>query len=284
MRIQPFHDPRTATLSYVVADEESRLALVIDPVADFDPRNARLSHASCEAMARWIDEQRLAVPWVLDTHAHADHFSGMPFFRARYGAQGAIGRAITRVQVTVRGLYGLGDALPCDGRQWDRLLEDGDVLEAGALRLDALHTPGHTPACMTYRIGEALFVGDVLFTPDYGTARCDFPGGSAEQLFDSIQRLYALPEHLRVHAGHDYRPGGRPLRFAATIAEHRRANVQIVADTKRGDYVQFRKRRDATLPLPELMLAALQVNARAGALPEPEKDGGVYLRIPLDQL
>jgi len=253
VRIQAFHDPRTATVTYVVADERERVALVIDPVADFDPRSARLSHGSCEAVARWIDDRGLAVPWVLDTHAHADHLSGMPFFRERYGARGAIGRRIVRVQDTVRELYGLGDALPCDGRQWDLLLDDGDGLEAGGLRLEAMHTPGHTPACMSYRIGDALFVGDVLFTPDYGTARCDFPGGSAEQLYDSIRRLYALPDHLRVHTGHDYRPNGRPLRFSATIAEQRQGNVQLSEDTKSDDYLVLRERRHHTQPLTDLM-------------------------------
>jgi len=283
MRIQHFHDEQTASLTYVVADEPSRTALVVDPVADFDPRRARIDHAPCEAVARWIDERGLAVPWVLDTHAHADHLSGMPFFRERYGARGAIGRRITRVQETLRALYGLGD-LACDGRQWDLLLDEGDALQAGGLRLEAMHTPGHTPACMSYRVGDALFVGDLLFMPDHGTARCDFPGGSAEQLFDSIQRLYALPESLRVHTGHDYRPRGRELRFAATIGEQRRSNVQLASDTKKADFVAFRRRRDAGLPLPDRMLAVLQMNARAGEPPAPEGDGRRYLRIPLDRL
>lgn len=283
MRIRHFHDERTSTLSYVVADEESRQALVIDPVADFDPRNARLAYGSCEAIARWIDAQRLSVPWVIDTHAHADHMSGMPFFRERHGARGAIGRHITRVQETFREIYGLGDELPCDGRQWDVLVEDGDVIETGGLRVEALHTPGHTPACTSYRIGDALFVGDVLFMPDYGTARCDFPGGSAADLYDSIQRLYALPDEVRVHTGHDYRPRGRPLRFSATIGEQRRSNVQLSAETTKADFVTFRERRDATLPLPDLMLASLQVNVRAGAPPPPASDGRVYLRIPLNR-
>jgi len=281
VKIRHFHDERTATLSYAVVDEPSRTALVIDPVADFDPRNARISHGSCEAMARWIDERGLAVPLVIDTHAHADHLSGMPFFRERYGARGGIGRDITRVQETFRDVYGLEGGLPCDGRQWDLLVDDGDSLEVGGLRVEALHSPGHTPACMSYRVGDALFVGDVLFMPDYGTARCDFPGGSAATLYDSIQRLYALPDSLRVHTGHDYRPRGRELRFAATIGEEKRSNLQLSAQTPKADFVAFRERRDAALPLPDLMLAVLQMNVRAGAAPPPEPDGARYLRIPL---
>lgn len=283
MRIQHFFDERTATLSYVVVDEPSRTALVIDPVADYEPRSARIGHASCEAIARWIDERGLSVPVVLDTHAHADHLTGMPFFRERYGARGVIGCHIVTVQRTFRELYGLGDALDCDGRQWDLLIDDGEAFEAGGLRIEAMHTPGHTPACTSYRIGDALFVGDVLFMPDYGTARCDFPGGSAADLYDSIQRLYALPETLRVYTGHDYRPRGRELRWATTIGEQRRSNVQLPAETKKADFVAFRERRDATLPLPDLMLAVLQMNVRAGAPPPAEADGHRYLRIPLDR-
>lgn len=283
MRIQHFFDERTATLSYVVVDEPSRTALVIDPVADYEPRNARIGNASCEAMARWIDERGLSVPVVLDTHAHADHLTGMPFFRERYGARGAIGRSITVVQEAFRDLYGLGDSLPCDGSQWDLLIDDGEAFEAGGLRVAAIHTPGHTPACTSWRVGDAVFVGDVLFMPDYGTARCDFPGGSAADLHDSIQRLYALPETLRVYTGHDYRPRGRELRFASTIAEQRRSNVQLSAETKKADFVAFRQRRDRTLPLPDLMLAVLQMNVRAGEPPPPEPDGRRYLRIPLDR-
>jgi glyoxylase-like metal-dependent hydrolase (beta-lactamase superfamily II) len=281
MRIQHFYHERTASLSYVVADEPSRTALVIDPVGDFDPRSARISSAPCEEIARWIEERELAVPLVIDTHAHADHLSGMPFFRERFGARGAIGRHITRVQETLRDLYGLGGELPCDGSQWDLLFDDGDAFEAGGLRVEALHSPGHTPACTSYRIGDALFVGDVLFMPDYGTARCDFPGGSAAQLYDSIQRLYELPDSLRLHTGHDYRPRGRALRFAATLGEQKRANVQLSTGVRKADFVAFRERRDKALPLPDLMLAVIQMNVRAGLPPPPGPDGARYLRIPL---
>lgn len=281
MRIQHFYHERTATLSYVVADEPSRTALVIDPVSDFDARSARISSGPCEGMARWIEEHELRVPLVIETHAHADHLSGMPYFRERYGARGAIGRQITRVQETFRDFYGLGGELPCDGSQWDLLFDDGDAVEAGGLRVEALHSPGHTPACMSYRVGDALFVGDVLFMPDYGTARCDFPGGSAAQLYDSIQRLYELPDALRVHTGHDYLPRGRPLRFAATLGEQKRSNVQLSTSVRKADFVAFRERRDAALPLPDLMLAVIQMNVRAGLPPPPAADGARYLRIPL---
>jgi glyoxylase-like metal-dependent hydrolase (beta-lactamase superfamily II) len=209
MKIQHFFDEATATLSYVVWDEDARTALLIDSLLDFDPKSGRTSTRSCEAVARFLDARRLALPLVLDTHAHADHFTGMPFFRERYGARTAIGAEIRQVQAIFRRIFHLGDAFPVDGSQFDLLLGEGDVLEAGPLRVEALHTPGHTPACLSYRIGDALFVGDALFMPDYGTARCDFPGGSAEILYDSIQRLYGLPEATRVFTCHDYRPGGR---------------------------------------------------------------------------
>lgn len=281
MRIQHFFDERTSTLSYVVVDEPSRTALVIDPVADYEPRAARIGHEGCQAIADWIDERGLSVPVVLDTHAHADHLTGMPFFRERYGARGVIGRHITRVQERFRDFYGLGPGFACDGSQWDLLVDDGEAFEAGGMRVEGIHTPGHTPACMSWRVGDALFVGDVLFMPDYGTARCDFPGGSAADLYDSIQRLYALPESVRAYTCHDYRPRGRELRFVATIGEQRRSNVQLSAGTEKADYVAFRERRDASLPLPDLMLPVLQMNVRAGALPPPEADGQRYLRIPL---
>jgi len=282
MKVQHFFDERTSTLSYAVLDERSRSAVVVDPVLDFEPRNGRTSEASCEAVARWLDRHADAVPFVLDTHAHADHFSGLPFFRTRYGARTVIGSRIARVQETFRDLYGLGGDFPIDGRPFDVLLEDGEALEAGGLRVEAMHTPGHTPACMTYRIGDTLFVGDTLFMPDYGTARCDFPGGSAEAMYESIQRLYALPAELRVYTCHDYRPRGRALRFVSTIGEERRSNIQITAETSRGEFVAMREKRDASLPLPDLMLAAIQVNVRAGLLPKPSKSGIAYLKIPLN--
>lgn len=284
MKVQHFFDEATATLSYVVWDEDTRIAVLIDSVLDFDPKSGRTSTRSCQAIAGFLDERRLSLRCVLDTHAHADHLTAMPFFQERFGARTGIGAEIRQVQAIFRKIFNLGDAFRVDGSQFDVLLGEGDVLEVGPLRVEAFHTPGHTPACMSYRIGNALFVGDCLFMPDYGTARCDFPGGSAEMLYDSIQRLYALPDATRVFTGHDYRPGGRPLRFESTIGEQKRTNVQLSQDTARASFVAFRKTRDASLELPTLILPSIQVNIRAGRFPDPESNGVSYLKIPLNAI
>lgn len=278
-----FHRP-TFTLTYVVHDPRSCSAIVIDSVRDFDPKSGRTSWEAAERVAEFLDAHHLGVAYVLDTHAHADHLSGMPFFKERYGAETAIGWHITQVQVAFRDIFDLGPDFPVDGHQFDRLLRDGERLQVGPFLVEAFHTPGHTPACMTYRIGDALFVGDVLFQPDYGVARCDFPGGSAEALYDSVQRLYALPEATRVFTCHDYLPGGRPLAFESTIGEQRTTNVQLDARTTRDAFVRFRHRRDAELDMPVLILPSVQVNVRAGALPEPAANGTSYLKIPLNVL
>ena len=284
MNVQHFFDERTSTLTYVVHDEASRIGVVIDSVMDFEPKNGRTWQESCEAVETYINTNDLQIVYTLDTHAHADHLSGMQFFKARYGARTVIGKDITRVQARFRDLYNLGPDFPVDGRQFDVLIGEGDVLEAGPLHIKAVATPGHTPACLTYKIEDALFVGDVLFMPDYGTARCDFPGGSAATLYDSIQRLYTLPGETRVFTGHDYQPGGRPLRCESTIHEQRTTNIQLTAQTPEETYITFREERDAGLAAPALILPSLQVNIRAGHLPEPEENGIAYLRIPLNVL
>lgn len=283
MKIQAFFDQRTSTLTYVVHDEETRTGVVIDSVTDYDPKSGRIWHESAEKVYGYVEEQRLRIPFVIDTHAHADHLSGMQYFKQRCASRTVIGTHITSVQERFRDLYNLGSDFPVDGRQFDVLFEEGQVLEAGPLRIEACHTPGHTPACMTYRIGTALFVGDVLFMPDYGTARCDFPGGSAERLYESIRRLYELPGETEVFTCHDYQPGDRELRFQTTIEEERSSNIQLKATTPRDDFVAFRKERDATLEMPTLILPSLQVNIRAGRLPEAEDNGVSYLKIPLNQ-
>jgi glyoxylase-like metal-dependent hydrolase (beta-lactamase superfamily II) len=280
--VRHFYDTETSTLTYVVHHEGTRVGVVIDPVTDFDPKSGWATMASCERVAAYIEGEGLTIPYVLDTHAHADHLSGIPFFVDRYRARSVIGWRIAAVQEMFRDIFNLGADFPVDGRQFDLLLHDGEVLDAGPLRILARYTPGHTPACMTYEIDDALFVGDVLFMPDYGTARCDFPGGSAEALYDSVQRLYALPPHLRVFPCHDYRPGGRPLRFASTIGEERAANVQLSAATPRSDFLHFRETRDAELALPTLILPSVQVNMRAGRFPPPEENGVAYLKLPLN--
>lgn len=281
MIVQHFFDPTTATITYVVHDAATRVGVIIDPVADFDPATGKLSNGSSQRVADYVDGLDLDIPYVLETHAHADHLSGVPFFQDRYGSRSVIGWRIAEVQRTVRDLFHLGKDFPVDGSQFDVLLHDGEALEAGPLRIEALPTPGHTPACMTYRIDEALFVGDVLFMPDYGVARCDFPGGSPEALYDSVQRLYALPGATRIFTGHDYRPGGRPVACQSTIAEQRQGNVHLDACTSREAFVRLRRSRDAALAPPALFCPAMQVNVRAGRLPEAESDGVCYLKLPI---
>ncbi len=283
MQVQHFFDPATSTITYLVFDPVSLVGVLIDPVLDYDARRVRLHTDSAEAIAAVIDARGLRLAAVLETHVHADHFSAMAFFRERYGALGVIGARITEVQAHFAALYGLGPGFPVDGSQWDRALSDGETLDLGPLQLVAHSTPGHTPACTTWQIGELLFVGDVIFMPDFGTARCDFPAGSAEQLYDSIQRLYRFPDHFRIHTCHDYQPGGRDLRWVCTVGEQKSANKQLKADTLREDFVRWRSERDAGLNLPALMLAALQVNIRAGELPEPDTQGQRYLKLPLNR-
>lgn len=284
MKVQHFHDPVSSTLSYVVYDEATRVGVVIDPVLDWDPRAARLRTDSAEAIAAFIDAQGLSIPWVLDTHAHADHATAMAFFRDRYGAKGAIGAGITQVQRRFAALYGLGPELSVDGSQWDRLMADGEALELGPFTIIAHATPGHTPACTTWQIGDKLFVGDVIFMPDFGTARCDFPDGDPGQLYDSIRKLYRFPDHVELYTCHDYQPGGRELRFVSTVGEQKAGNKQLRADTTREDFVRWRQERDAGLSLPAQMLAVLQINIRAGGLPTPAANGVSYLVLPLNQL
>jgi glyoxylase-like metal-dependent hydrolase (beta-lactamase superfamily II) len=233
-------------------------------------------------VAKYISEHDLAIPYVIDTHAHADHLTAMPFFTHRFGARTVTGSRVGEVQRVFRDIYNLGAEFPVDGRQFDLLLDEGQELEAGSIRVRAMHTPGHTPAHMCWKIADALFVGDTLFMPDYGTARCDFPGGSADQLFDSVQRIYALPENTRLFMCHDYQPGGRELRFLSTVAEQKQSNIQLNERTTRDQYVKFRRERDATLELPALILPAIQINIRAGEFPAAEANGTAYLKIPLN--
>ncbi len=284
MIIRPFFDEQTSTLTYAVHAEGDSHALIIDPVRDFDPKNARTGWSSAQQVARYLDEHKLSVPYVIDTHAHADHMSGMPFFKERYGAETVTGAKVGGVQEIFRDVFDLGPDFPVDGSQFDILLDEGEELDVGPLTVRAMHTPGHTPAHMSWMIGDAVFVGDTLFMPDYGTARCDFPGGSAEQLYDSIQRLYSMPEETRLFMCHDYRPGGREMRFQTTVREQRDSNVQLNANTTKAAFVAFRAKRDAELEAPVLILPSVQVNIRAGELPEAHANGTSYLQIPLNLL
>ena len=282
MKIQHFFDAQTWTVSYVVHD--GRVGVVIDPVRDYDPKSGRTSWSSSEKLAAYIDRERLQVPYVIDTHAHADHMSGLPFFKQRYGAKSVTGALVGEVQRAFRDIYNLGHDFQVDGSQFDVLVAEGTRLGFGTLEIEALDTPGHTPAHMSWQVRDAVFVGDTLFMPDYGSARCDFPGGSAAVLYDSIQRLYALPEDTRLFMCHDYLPGGRPLAFQTTVAEQKRKNIQISEHTTRAGYVMMRNERDAGLESPALILPSIQVNIRAGELPGPEANGRSYLKIPLNLL
>jgi glyoxylase-like metal-dependent hydrolase (beta-lactamase superfamily II) len=263
-------------------DRASKTGVVIDPVLDFDPKNARTSEVTLEQVCRFIEEQGLSIPYALDTHAHADHMTALPCFKQRYRSKTVIGREITKVQRTFGQLYNLGPDFVPDGSQFDLLLGDGEELDVGAFSVKAHHAPGHTPACSAWQIDDKLFVGDVLFMPDFGTARCDFPGGSASALYDSVQRLYKLPGATEVYTCHDYQPGGRELRFCSSIEEQRTQNKQLTLTTTQEQFITFREERDAALELPNLMLAVLQVNARAGELPPAEANGSSYLKIPLN--
>ncbi|MDO9017288.1 MAG: MBL fold metallo-hydrolase [Deltaproteobacteria bacterium] len=282
MKIQEFYDPKTFTLTFVAYDEATHDAVVIDPVLDYEPGPSQTSTASVDAVSRFIEREALTLRYVLETHAHADHLSGSQLLKQRHGARVAIGARITEVQETFRGIFDLGPEFRADGSQFDRLLADGETLQAGSLAVRVIATPGHTPACVSYLIDDALFTGDALFIEDYGTGRCDFPRGSADDLYDSVQRLYALPDATRVFVGHDYQPGERPLRFETTIGASKRGNVQLRADTPKADYVAFRRGRDATLAAPRLLLPSVQVNVNAGVLPKPSANGVRYLNLPIN--
>ena len=280
MEIQHFFDQATSTLTYVVYDGST--GVVIDPVLDFDPKSARTSVNSAETVAQYIDNRHISIPYVIDTHAHADHLTAMPFFKKRYGARTVTGSRVGEVQRSFRDIYNLGADFPVDGRQFDILLDEGQDLELGSFRIRAMHTPGHTPAHMSWQVEDAVFLGDTLFMPDYGTARCDFPGGSADQLYDSIQRIYALPDSTRLFMCHDYQPGGREMRFVTTVAEQKQSNVQLREGTTKQEYVKLRTARDAKLDMPALILPAIQINIRAGEFPKREANGTAYLKIPLN--
>ena len=281
MVIQHFYDPATYTLTYVVFDPATRDAVVIDPVLDFDPASGRTSTASIEQVEAFVRREGLRVHAVFETHAHADHLSGSQYLRTRFGARVAIGRRITEVQQTFRPIF--GNLIAVDGSQFDMLLDDYARVQAGTLSVEVLPTPGHTPACVSLKIEDAVFTGDALFIEDYGTGRCDFPRGDAEALYHSVHEvLYALPDATRVFVGHDYQPNGRALRFETTIGAEKRANVQLSIETTREAFVSFRRTRDAGLAAPRLLFPSVQVNIDAGRLPAPGPDGLRRLQIPLN--
>ena len=292
LRIDTFFDEATSTFSHLVIDLDSRLAAIIDSVLDYDPKSGRTGTQGAERLAAQVEALGLTVQWLLETHVHADHLSAAPWLQARLGGTIAIGAQITTVQKTFGTLFNAEPEFARDGRQFGRLFADGDTFAIGGLRATALHTPGHTPACLTYvvetpddpQVAPAAFVGDTLFMPDYGTARCDFPGGDAATLYRSIRRVLDLPGDTRLFMCHDYRPGGRALAHVTTVAEQRAANVHVHDGVAEDAFVAMRRARDATLDMPVLMLPSVQVNMRAGHLPPPESNGVRYLKIPLDRL
>jgi len=283
--VEAFFDPATFTYSYVVSDPQTRQCAVIDSVLDYDPASGRTSHTSAQRLVDYVRAQELEVQWLLETHVHADHLSAAPYLREQLGGQLAIGAQITVVQDTFGKLFNAGGGFATDGRQFDHLFRDGDSFQVGDIQARAIHTPGHTPACMTYLIGDAAFVGDTLFMPDYGTARCDFPGGDARTLYRSIHKLFALPGETRVFMCHDYKaPGREAFLYETTIAAEREHNVHVHDGIGEEQFVAMRTARDATLGMPTLILPSVQINMRGGELPEPESNGTRYLKIPLDVL
>lgn len=282
--IETLYDSDTYTLTYVVYDPDTKDAVVIDPVLDYDPLSSKTSTTSAEKLASFVDAKGLKLHWVLETHAHADHLSSSAWLKTKYpSTKVAIGERIRDVQAVFRGVFDMPETFAVDGSQFDKLLADREIFRAGSLEIETLATPGHTPACVTFRIGDALFTGDALFMEDYGTGRCDFPKGSAEDLYVSIHdKLYSFPDATRVFVGHDYQPDGRVLKWETTIGASKERNVQLRASTSREEFVTRRQARDAKLRAPRLLYPSVQVNIDAGRLPEAAANGIRYLRVPLN--
>lgn len=280
-----FFDEATNTISYVVQDPSGLACAIIDSVLDFDQAAGRTDTHSADEIIAFVTERNLRVEWILESHVHADHLSAAPYLQERLGGQIGIGHNIKLVQDTFGKIFNEGTEFQRDGSQFDRLFQDGDSFHIGQLRGDVLHTPGHTPACLTYVIGDAAFVGDTLFMPDFGTARCDFPGGSSEALYSSIQKILALPDSTRIFVGHDYKaPGRNEFAWETTVREQKALNIHVGQGRALEEFVQMRDARDATLGMPRLILPSLQVNMRAGHMPEPDEDGDVFLKVPVNKI
>ena len=278
-----FYHEQTGSIAYLLADSATSRAAIIDPVLDYDEKTGRLSTVSADDMLRAVADRKLTVDWILDTHPHADHLSAAAYLKEKLGAPTAIGEKVVEVQKLWRAIYNEPD-FPGDGSAWDRLFADGDSCAVGSLPGRVMLSPGHTLASVTYVIGDAAFVHDTLFQPDFGTARADFPGGSAAVLYDSIQRILALPDDTRLFTGHDYKPNGRPARWESTVAKQKRGNIHLTKHPTRESFIAMREARDKTLPMPALILHALQINLRGGRLPAPESNGRSYLKIPVGAL
>ena len=288
MQIEAFFDPATSTFSYLVFEPDSKRCALIDSVLDYDPKSGRTRTTSADRLVARVRELDATVDWILETHAHADHLSAAAYLKEMLGGRTGIGEQIAQVQAIFGQLFNAGQAFATDGRQFDRLFADGDTFSAGRLNFQVVHTPGHTPACVSYLVSDgeeqAVFVGDTLFMPDTGTARCDFPGGDARRLYRSIRRLLELPEQTRLYLCHDYPPNAREVTFVTTVGDQRRANIHVRDGFGEDDFVALRTRRDATLEMPVLLLPAIQVNMRCGEFPEPEDNGVRYLKIPLNAM
>jgi len=283
-QIEGFYDTITGTISYVVYDQPQGHAAIIDPVLDYDPKSGHTKTLSADKAITFVHEQELTVDWILETHAHADHLSSARYLQEQLGGRIAIGEHITQVQTIFKQLFNLEPGFALDGSQFDHLFADNENFQVGSLTGRALFVPGHTPADMAYQFGDAVFVGDTLFMPDAGTARCDFPGGDAHTMYQSVQRLYALPPATRLFMCHDYPPPERGPLWETSIAEQRRKNIHIRDGVSEADFVQHRNTRDATLEMPTLIIPSVQVNIRAGDLPPPEDNGVSYLKVPLNRL
>lgn len=283
--VTAFFDDATNTVSYVVKDPGGAACAIVDSVLDFDHASGRTDTSSADELIAYVQDQQLNPQWILETHVHADHLSAAPYLQDKLGGKIGIGSNITMVQDTFGKVFNEGTDFQRDGSQFDALFKDADSLHIGQMRCDVMHTPGHTPACLTYVIGDAAFVGDTLFMPDFGSARCDFPGGSAQMLFDSIQKILALPDETRIFVGHDYKaPGRDSFAWETTVGEQKAKNIHIGGDAAKDAFVEMREARDATLPMPKLIVPSLQINMRAGNLPEPDDQGDVFLKLPINKL
>ncbi len=284
-KVKAFFDKHTNTISYVVSDPNSTACAVIDSVLDYNQDSGCTDHRNANEIVDYVMDRNLDVKWILETHAHADHLSAAPYLQDRLGGDIVIGEHITEVQTIFGRLFNVEEQFHRDGSQFDRLLKDGDTLEIGAMTLKAMHTPGHTPACMTYIIEDTVFVGDTLFMPDYGTARCDFPGGDARTLYRSIQKIFALPDYTRVFLCHDYLPKGRTTYvWETTVKAQKEKNIHVHKGISEDAFTEMREARDKTLSVPKLILPSVQVNIRGGNFPPPEDNGIQYLKIPLNKL
>jgi glyoxylase-like metal-dependent hydrolase (beta-lactamase superfamily II) len=282
--IKDFFDPETWTYTYVVYEREGAPCAIIDSVLNYDPKSGRTSTKSADEVIAFVKAHQLQVDWILETHAHADHLTAAPYLQSHLGGKLVIGDHITNVQAVFKGVFNLDDRFKADGAQFDYLLKEGESLAFGNLSLKALFVPGHTPACMAYEIGDAIFVGDTLFMPDVGTARCDFPGGDAKTLYQSIQQILAYPGQTKLYMCHDYPPNNRPANGVSTVADEKANNIHVHDGVTEAQFVQMRTTRDQTLEMPTLILPSIQVNIRAGHFPEADSNGVSYLKIPLNML